>query len=907
MFCSANDVLVSLTEKTKVLAQKCTQQLRTVNSNQNTVKSRFYHITPATESNGDVGGNTTLNRCKSISKSNNDMHLCDKDKPYDELYKSISPRKTNANALRGKNLATCFHTLTGSLKLRRRKSLPDSEALSIATCGRRRKSSATNNIGYATTTRWYVKPTWRLWGEEREKDVIFTVYLKKVRYHRPTPSASSDSDDEISHLEWETVRVRFVKAATLNRLVEALSTDDGELESTFVNVFLATYRTFARTEQVIDLLLQRYERLHAEPLGAESFAEQHKKSLVAALHVWLDGYPEDWNVSNLKKIIAFTSKRLSSSEVHHKALNRLERLARARAHGTSVQPATPWDNDYSTDFSQQFNGLCLTPAFMPPSHLLQAYRFPHISVKHFAEQLTRMDMDLFKRLIPHQCLGATWSRRDKNEANTVLATVTQFNAVSFRVISSILIEPKLRPQERAIIVSTWIDIAQELRILKNFSSLKAIISGLQSNAIYRLSKTWAVLPREKLEIFNELARIFSEDNNAWAQREVLMREGTAKFADTTGENDRHLQKVFQKQDTHISHGTIPYLGTFLTDLTMIHAAIPDTIGPNNLINFDKKRKEFEVLAQIKLLQGAANAYHLPEDLLFDRWFASLLVLDEREAHTLSCQLEPPPPSSDNKRAPISGSGHKKSDSIASNSSSGAGSQFYCEIGHSNDLSFSRHNSLGRDMTPPNASIMSATSSVSSLSMDSSSSGQNKATSTNTYQLPNNHSSTANNTTSRDQIDLRTHASTRTDNYQPLGKPNQTNAIYNIPSSLNNSTSSNSSGHYNQSMPPHQQNSPHKNPSPDFYIIRVTYETENVELDGIVLYKSIMLGNNERTPQVIKNSMLKLGLEGDPDKYTLAQVLPDKELIMPQNANVYYAVNTAYNLNFILRPKRNTGI
>lgn len=53
-------------------------------------------------------------------------------------------------------------------------------------------------------------------------------------------------------------------------------------------------------------------------------------------------------------------------------------------------------------------------------------------------------------------------------------------------------------QERAVIVSTWIDIAQELRILKNFSSLKAIVSGLQSNAIYRLSKMWAALPREKV-------------------------------------------------------------------------------------------------------------------------------------------------------------------------------------------------------------------------------------------------------------------------------------------------------------------------------------------------------------------------------------------------------------------------
>lgn len=166
---------------------------------------------------------------------------------------------------------------------------------------------------------------------------------------------------------------------------------------------------------------------------------------------------------------------------------------------------------------------------------------------------------------------------------------------------------------------------------------------------------------------------------------------------------------------------------------------------------------------------------------------------------------------------------------------------------------SRNNSLGRDVTPPNASITSATSSVSSLSMDSSSSGQNQHTK---------------NTTA-----------TSSANVSQNPKINQQLVT--------------------------QPNSPLKNQTPDFYIIRVTYETDNIELDGIVLYKSIMLGNNERTPQVIKNSMLKLGLDGDPDKYTLAQVLPDKELVMPPNANVYYAVNTTYNLNFILRPKSNT--
>lgn len=92
-------------------------------------------------------------------------------------------------------------------------------------------------------------------------------------------------------------------------------------------------------------------------------------------------------------------------------------------------------------------------------------------------------------------------------------------------------------------------------------------------------------------------------------------------------------------------------------------------------------------------------------------------------------------------------------------------------------------------------------------------------------------------------------------------------------------------------------------SPDFYVIRITYETNNAETDGIVMYKSIMLGNNERTPQVIFNAMTKLDLKGTPDQYTLSQILPDKEMLMPRDANVYYALNTQYNLNFILRSKK----
>lgn len=183
------------------------------------------------------------------------------------------------------------------------------------------------------------------------------------------------------------------------------------------------------------------------------------------------------------------------------------------------------------------------------------YTFPEVPHRHFAEQLTRMDAEVFRNLVAHQCLGAVWSRRGdrsrSHEASTVIATVNQFNAVSLRVISTILLlDETAKPQERAKIIETWIDIAQELRILKNFSSLKAIVSGLQSNPVYRLEKTWQSMTRDKHEIFRELERIFSEENNAWTQRELLIKEGTAKFADTAGRSDRHLQKILQKQNTN---------------------------------------------------------------------------------------------------------------------------------------------------------------------------------------------------------------------------------------------------------------------------------------------------------------------------------------------------------------------
>ena len=82
---------------------------------------------------------------------------------------------------------------------------------------------------------------------------------------------------------------------------------------------------------------------------------------------------------------------------------------------------------------------------------------------------------------------------------------------------------------------------------------------MQSNPVYRLRRAWSYVSREKLQIFEELARIFSGENNALAQRELLVREGTARFADTVGENDHQMQKVLQKHSENSR--AIRYLGS----------------------------------------------------------------------------------------------------------------------------------------------------------------------------------------------------------------------------------------------------------------------------------------------------------------------------------------------------------
>nr|XP_051695423.1 ral guanine nucleotide dissociation stimulator isoform X2 [Oryctolagus cuniculus] len=241
--------------------------------------------------------------------------------------------------------------------------------------------------------------------------------------------------------------------------------------------------------------------------------------------------------------------------------------------------------------------------------------------------------ELFQKVVPFHCLGSVWTERNKRGkehlASTVRATVQQFNCVTNCVVTTCLKDPKMKATDRARVVEHWIKVAKECQTLRNFSSVHAILSALRSTSLYRLKETWGEVSRKCCKKFEHLCE---KDNGL--SRDRLTKKGAFKLA-SREKNPQRAQMRLRKQQK----GVVPFLGTYLTDLVMLHTAMGDSVHQAD-ISFQKLNKEITVLQEIQLLQVAASKYYFKRDEEFVVWFRSVEFLTENESYALSCQLEP---------------------------------------------------------------------------------------------------------------------------------------------------------------------------------------------------------------------------------------------------------------------------
>uniref|UniRef100_A0A673CK91 Ral guanine nucleotide dissociation stimulator-like 1 n=1 Tax=Sphaeramia orbicularis TaxID=375764 RepID=A0A673CK91_9TELE len=717
------------------------------------------------------------------------------------------------------------------------------------------------------------------WGEEVEEGAIYNVTLKRVQIQQAANKGARWLGAEGDRLppghtvsQLETCKIRSIRAGTLERLVETLLTAFGDNDLTYTSIFLSTYRAFASTQTVLQLLLDRYGSVeeNTEDTNRCQSSETSgaiRNALASIFRHWLDQCPEDFQEPPeypcLHRLMDYLHKTLPGSETLKRAEGLLEQL----------QTQTNIDDADGSSF-------CLGEEEEVEIEVQE--NFLSFEADLVAEQLTYMDALLFKKVVPHHCLGSVWSQRDKkhnkHSAPTIRATITQFNAVAACVVSTVLKHRQIRPHVRARVIQRWIDIAQECRIRKNFSSLRAIVSALQSNPLYRLKRAWACVHKDSMQTFEELSDIFSDHNNYLTSRELLMREGTSKFASLEScakEHQKRTHKRLQLQkEMGAMQGTIPYLGTFLTDLTMLDTALPDVVE-GGLINFEKRRREFEVIAQIKLLQSACNSYCLRPEPAFLRWFRSQPQLSEEESYALSCEIEGLGDSSPTSPKPRKSMVKRLS---------------LLFLGTDNNAASSPVRETPR--SPPTGSSGESMDSVSVSSSDSSSPSDSEGlTPTHASDAQQNKLSDSSSCASLHSMD--TSSSTASVSISPASPP-----LPGPPCIHRRSVS----------LTPMSPCSPsqalaYNTQAQDACIIRVSLEHGNGNL-----YKSILLTNQDKTPAVISRAMAKHNLEVEPEEgFELVQVISEeRELVIPDNANVFYAMNTSANFDFLLRVRGSTG-
>ncbi|XP_028828682.1 ral guanine nucleotide dissociation stimulator isoform X1 [Denticeps clupeoides] len=747
-------------------------------------------------------------------------------------------------------------------------------------------------------------------GEEVEDGAVFTITLRKVQMHHSSSKGQRwlgvESDSALSL--YETCKVRTIKAGTLERLVEYMVSAFRGNDSTYVTIFLCTYRSFATTKQVLDLLLNRYAKLHPSEGHRLTHDERTelRNTISSILGAWLDQYSEDFwkppEYSCLRRLISYLHLNFPGSDMERRACNLLAQFHR-RQHQEPEQEVLD-------------HGPCTFTLLEENGYDYDRPDFLSFDPTVVAEQFTLMDAELFKKVVPYHCLGSIWSQRDKKGkehlAPTIRATVTQFNCVTNCVIATCLSDRSLKPTQRAKVVERWIEVARECRILKNFSSLRAILSALQCNPVHRLKRTWDEVSRENFRIFQELSEIFSDENNHSLSRELLIKEGTSKFA-TLEINPKRAQKRQQQQrDLSVMQGTIPYLGTFLTDLVMMDTAMKDYLD-GGLINFEKRRKEFEVIAQIKLLQLACNNYNFIRNSRFREWFAGVEKLTEAESYSQSCDIEPLSESASNTLKAKKNTGIIKRWSDRQPVGSEAGCSGSAGSSHSKSFDQLRYASClggssgsGGGDGGDSLSVTSAGSSSSDVEeinisfISDSPDAHEKKTSTPCVKHSN---STLGKCGPMADLAPTFWESTSLSSLDASGMGSGSGSSSASSSSVSSTPVTGSRSHKRSvsgvssysslSLPLYNQQ------VDDCCIIRVSLDVDNGNM-----YKSILVTSQDKTPAVIRKAMVKHNLDRErPEEYELLQkISEDKELKIPDNANVFYAMNSTANYDFVLKKR-----
>ncbi|KAH7926456.1 ras GEF [Leucogyrophana mollusca] len=359
-----------------------------------------------------------------------------------------------------------------------------------------------------------------------------------------------------------------VRAGTVPALIERLTSHEIG-DPTFIKTFLMTYKSFTTLDELFDLLVKRFFIAAPDNLSPTELEEWKK----------LKQHIIQMRVLNAFKAMVHDDDFLEKEDMYI-----LDRMKDFLLHeGVSKIPAAKQLLMIVERAVRDVKKMTInTTLTSPPTSIVpktnKKLKLLDIDPLELSRQLTIMESHLYQKIRPMECLQR--SREQKTDHNDNIARVIQTsNRIANWVADSVLSHEDSR--KRALVVKQFISVADRCRSMHNYSTMVAIVSGLNSPPIRRLKRSW-----ERVD-----ARHMSQ-------------LGACEMTIDSGKNFNNYRSTLAK----VTPPCVPFIGVFLTTLTFIQDGSKDTL-PGNLVNFRKRQKASEVIQDIQRWQTLPHHFH----------------------------------------------------------------------------------------------------------------------------------------------------------------------------------------------------------------------------------------------------------------------------------------------------------
>lgn len=375
------------------------------------------------------------------------------------------------------------------------------------------------------------------------------------------------------------------KAATLDELLSTcieMFDDNGELNNSCLpRIVLLMHRWYLSSTELAEKLLCMYQNASGES------GDEFRLKICYFIRYWILKFPAEFNLD--LGLIRMTEefREVASQLGYEKHVSLID---------ISSIPSYDWMRRVTQRKKVSKKGkACLL--------------FDHLEPIELAEHLTFLEHKSFRRIsftdyqsyVIHGCL----------ENNPTLErSIALFNGISKWVQLMVLSKPT--PQQRAEVITKFINVAKKLLQLKNFNTLMAVVGGLSHSSISRLKETHSHLSSEVTKNWNEMTELVSSNGNYCSYRKA--------FADCDG---------FK----------IPILGVHLKDLIAVHVIFPDWMEENK-VNIVKMHQLSVTLSELVSLQSASHHLEPNMDLINLLTLSLDLYHTEDDIYRLSLVLEP---------------------------------------------------------------------------------------------------------------------------------------------------------------------------------------------------------------------------------------------------------------------------